>query len=53
LVDSDEDIIRKIDELSRDPKKWDAYMASRMDKALDDWPTRARRRVRKNSSRSS
>lgn len=43
MDDSDEEIIRKIDELSRDPKKWDAYIASRIDKMLDNWPTRARR----------
>lgn len=40
MVESDEEILRKIRELMRDPAKWDAYIASRADKVLDNWPTR-------------
>ncbi|MDA4136920.1 MAG: hypothetical protein OK449_08025, partial [Thaumarchaeota archaeon] len=53
MGESDEEILRKIRELRRDPAKWDAYIASRADKVLDNWPRRATRKHSKNSSKSS
>lgn len=53
MVESDEDILRRIDELSRDPAKWDAYIASRADKVIDNWPGRTTRKHKKTSSKSS
>jgi len=41
MVETDEEIIRKIGELMKDPAKWDAYIASRAEKVLDGWPTRS------------
>jgi len=53
MGESDEEILRRIRELRRDPAKWEAYIASRADKVLDNWPGRPTRKHRKSSSRSS
>jgi hypothetical protein len=37
---SDEEIMRKIDELRKDPKRFEEYVASRMDKAVKNWRRR-------------
>ncbi len=31
------EIVRKLDELKKDPKKWEAYMSERAEKALSHW----------------
>jgi len=36
--ESDEDIRRKIDELRKDPEKFREYIASRLDRAVKNWP---------------
>jgi hypothetical protein len=38
LPESDEEIMRKFDELMKDPKKFKEYVASRMDRAVRNWP---------------
>ncbi len=48
-----DDVLRKIGELSRDPEKWEAYIASRADRVLDNWPGRATKKHKKSFSRSS
>ena len=55
MVESDEEVLRKIRELMGDPTKWDAYIVSRADKVLDNWPTsrKATRMPRKSSEKSS
>jgi hypothetical protein len=50
-VGESDDVLRKIGELSRDPERWEAYIASRADKVLDNWPGRATKKHRKSSSR--
>jgi len=37
MPESDEEIMRKIDELMKDPEKFDEYIASRLDKAIKNW----------------
>jgi hypothetical protein len=39
-VESDEEIIRKIDELMEDPEKLKHAIESRMDKVVKNWPKR-------------
>ena len=39
-VESDEEIIRKIDELMEDPEKLKQAIESRMDKVVKNWPKR-------------
>ena len=39
-VESDEEIIRKIDELMKDPEKLKQAIESRMDKVVKNWPKR-------------
>jgi hypothetical protein len=39
-VESDEEIIRKIDELMQDPEKLKQAIESRMDKVVKNWPKR-------------
>ncbi len=34
----DEEVIRKIDDLMKDPKKFEAYVASRLERAVKNWP---------------
>lgn len=34
----DEKIMRKLDELMKDPQKFDEYVASRLDRAVKNWP---------------
>jgi hypothetical protein len=34
----DEEIMRKMDELMKDPKRFDVYVASRLDMAVKNWP---------------
>ena len=36
----DEEVIRKIDLLMKDPDKWDEYIASRVERVLKHWPKR-------------
>ncbi len=38
MPDSDEDVMRKMDELMKDPEKFDQYVASRLDRAVKNWP---------------
>ena len=38
MPESDEEIIRKMDEVMKDPKKFEEYVASRLDKAVKNWP---------------
>jgi len=38
LPESDDEIIRKIEEIMKDPKKFEEYVASRLDRALKNWP---------------
>jgi len=38
---SDEEVIQKIAILQRDPKRWEEYFASRIDRVLDNWPGRS------------
>ncbi len=38
LPDSDEEILKKIDEVMKDPKKFEEYVASRLDRAIKNWP---------------
>jgi hypothetical protein len=37
LPKSDEEIIRKIDEILKDPERFEEWMASRMDRAVKNW----------------
>jgi len=37
-VESDEEIIRKIDELMKDPEKLKQAIESRIDKVVKNWP---------------
>ena len=39
-VESDEEIIRKIDELMQDPERLKQAIESRMDKVVKNWPKR-------------
>jgi hypothetical protein len=39
-AESDEEIIRKIDELMNDPEKFKQAIESRMDRVVKNWPTR-------------
>ena len=39
-VESDEEIIRKIDELMKDPERLKQAIESRMDKVVKNWPKR-------------
>lgn len=36
----DEELMRKLDNLMKDPAKWKEYIESRADKAIKNWPTR-------------
>lgn len=38
LPESDEEAIRKIREVMKDPKKFEEYVASRLDRAIKNWP---------------
>ncbi len=38
LRESDEEILKKIDEVMKDPKKFEEYVASRLDRAIKNWP---------------
>lgn len=40
LPESDEEVMKKIDELRKDPKKFEEYVASRMDRAVKNWRKR-------------
>ncbi len=40
LAESDEEVMRKIDEIMKDPKKLEEYVASRLDRAVKNWPRR-------------
>jgi|GEM_PF-6366060 hypothetical protein len=48
-----DEILRKMQELRRDPAKWDAYISSRADKVLENWPGRTTPKHKKNSLGSS
>lgn len=37
LPESDEEVMKKIDEIMKDPKKFDEWMEARMDKAVKNW----------------
>jgi hypothetical protein len=37
LPESDEETLKRIDEIMKDPKKFDEWVASRMDKAVKNW----------------
>jgi hypothetical protein len=37
MAESDEEILRRIDELRKDPKKWEQYIESRLDRAVKNW----------------
>ncbi len=39
-AESDEEIIRKIDELMKDPEKFKQAIESRMDTVVKNWPKR-------------
>jgi hypothetical protein len=49
---SDEEIVRKIGKLMKNPNKRDEYIDSRADRALDNWPGR-RPKKPENSAKSS
>ena len=36
----DEEVMRKIDALMKDPEKWKEYVASRAERAIRHWPKR-------------
>jgi hypothetical protein len=36
----DEEVMRKLDRLMKDPAKWREYVESRAEKAITNWPTR-------------
>lgn len=36
----DEEIMRKLDALMKDPEKWKEYVASRAERAIRHWPKR-------------
>ncbi len=38
--ESDEEILHKIGELRKDPEKFKEYVASRLDRAVRNWPRR-------------
>ena len=38
LPESDEEIIRKMDQVMKDSKKFEEYVASSLDKAVKNWP---------------
>ena len=40
MPESDEEIMRKFDELMKDSKKFDEYVSSRLDRAVKNWPRR-------------
>jgi hypothetical protein len=40
MPESDEDIMRKIDDIMKDAKKFEEYVASRLDRAVKNWPRR-------------
>jgi len=40
MPESDEEILRRIDELRKDPRKWEAYIESRLDRAVKNWRKR-------------
>ena len=50
--DSYRELMRKIGELRKDPKKWEEYIASRADVVLDNWPVRTMKKS-KDSAKSS
>ncbi len=40
MPESDEEVIRKIDEIRKDPEKWEEYIESRLDRAVKNWRKR-------------
>jgi hypothetical protein len=36
----DEELMRKLDNLMKDPTKWKEYIESRAEKAIEHWPKR-------------
>lgn len=36
----DEELMRKLDDLMKDPAKWKEYIESRAEKAIEHWPKR-------------
>ena len=36
----DEEVMRKLDRLMKDPAKWREYIESRAEKAIKNWPKR-------------
>jgi len=35
--ESDEQILKRIDELRKDPQKWEEHIESRLDRAVKNW----------------
>jgi hypothetical protein len=40
MPESDDEILRRIDELRKDPKRWKEYIESRLDRAVKSWRKR-------------
>ena len=40
MPESDDEIIRRIEEMMRDPDKFEEYVEARLDRAVKNWPRR-------------
>jgi hypothetical protein len=40
---NDYDIVKELDEMKKDPKKWKEFMATQAEKALEHWPGRKKK----------
>ena len=38
-----ENVVKELDELRKDPKKWEAFMAAQAERALSQWPGRKKK----------
>lgn len=38
-----ENVVKELDELRRDPKKWEEFMAAQAERALKNWPGRKKK----------
>jgi len=38
-----ENVVKELDELKKDPKKWEEFMAAQAERALKHWPGRKKK----------
>ncbi len=39
----DYDVVKELEEIRKDPKKWKEFMATQAEKALENWPGRKKK----------